>query len=116
MPKARGYIETTIPSFYHELRTTPDIVARRDWTRGWWADAASRYELVSSSAVLDELAEGLPDLSAARIALLADIPLLAVEPPIVEIVQAYVGHRLMPADPGGDALHLAVASYHKCDF
>ena len=22
----------------------------------------------------------------------------------------------MPADPGGDALHLALASYHKCDF
>jgi hypothetical protein len=22
----------------------------------------------------------------------------------------------MPADPAGDALHLAPASYHKCDF
>ncbi len=22
----------------------------------------------------------------------------------------------MPKDPGGDALHLAVASFHKCDF
>jgi hypothetical protein len=22
----------------------------------------------------------------------------------------------MPADPAGDALHLALASYHKCDF
>jgi hypothetical protein len=25
-------------------------------------------------------------------------------------------HRLMPTDPAGDALHLALASYHKCDF
>ncbi len=25
-------------------------------------------------------------------------------------------HKLMPSDPGGDALHLALASYHKCDF
>ena len=24
--------------------------------------------------------------------------------------------RIMPADPGGDALHLALASYHKWDF
>ncbi len=23
---------------------------------------------------------------------------------------------VMPADPAGDALHLALASYHKCDF
>lgn len=22
----------------------------------------------------------------------------------------------MPADPAGDALHLALASYHRCDF
>ena len=22
----------------------------------------------------------------------------------------------MPADPAGDAMHLALASYHKCDF
>ena len=25
-------------------------------------------------------------------------------------------HKLMPEDPLGDALHLALASYHKCDF
>ena len=33
MRKPRVYVETTIPSFYHEPRTTPDIVARRAWTR-----------------------------------------------------------------------------------
>ena len=38
MAKTRVYVETTIPSFYHEARTTPDILARRDWTRRWWAD------------------------------------------------------------------------------
>lgn len=27
------YIETTIPSFYYEVRTEPDVVARRMWTR-----------------------------------------------------------------------------------
>jgi len=25
------YIETTIPSFYHEVRVEPEMVARRDW-------------------------------------------------------------------------------------
>ena len=116
MPKPRVYVETTIPSFYHEHRTAPDIVARRDWTRRWWTDARGRYELVSSPAVLDELSEGLPESSAARLQMLADIPLLEIEPPVVDIVQAYVQHKLMPSDPGGDALHLALASYHKCDF
>ena len=60
MTKPRVYIETTIPSFYHEVRTTPDIVARREWTRQWWSDAPERYRLVTSPAVLDELAGRRP--------------------------------------------------------
>jgi len=51
-----------------------------------------------------------------RLELIKDLPLLPVDEGVVEIVQAYIRHRLMPGDPGGDALHLALASYHKCDF
>ena len=116
MAKPRVYVETTIPSFYHEMRTAPDIVARREWTRQWWHGARDRYDLVTSPAVLDELVGGTPELSAERLALVRDLPLLTVESAIAEIVQTYVRHRVMPADPVGDALHLALASYHKCDF
>ena len=31
-------------------------------------------------------------------------------------MQTYIDHKVMPCDPTGDALHLALASYHKCDF
>ena len=116
MAKPRVYVETTIPSFYHEVRTTPDIVARRDWTRLWWNGAPERYDLVTSPAVLDELAAGPPKRRAERLALVCDLPLLRIESAITEIVQAYIRHRVMPTDPAGDALHLALASYHKCDF
>jgi predicted nucleic acid-binding protein len=116
MLKPRVYIETTIPSFYHEVRAAPDIVARRDWTRRWWDGAMDRYELVTSPAVLDELAGGLPERGAMRLDLVRNLPLLPIEPAILEIVQSYIRYRLMPADPGGDAMHLALASYHKCDF
>ena len=116
MAKSRVYVETTIPSFYHEARTAPDIVARRDWTRRWWAGAADRHELVTSEAVLDELGGGPAESSAAWLTLIGDLPLLTIEADIAEIVEAYVRHRLMPAASGGDALHLALASYHKCDF
>ena len=113
MAKPRVYVETTIPSFYHEERTAPDIVARREWTRRWWDEAPERYELVTSPAVLDELTGGIPERSAKRLALVRDLPLLPVEPALAEIIQTYIRHKLMPADPGGDALHLALASYHK---
>jgi hypothetical protein len=71
---------------------------------------------VTSLAVLDELAGGLPERGAMRLDLVQDLPLLPIEPAILEIVQSYIRYRLMPADPGGDAMHLALASYHKCDF
>ena len=116
MSKPRVYVETTIPSFYHETRTAPDIVARRRWTRQWWSGAPERYELVTSSPVLDELAGGPRERIAERLTLVRELTLLAIEPGIGEILQAYLRHKLMPADPAGDALHLALASYHKCDF
>ena len=116
MSKPRVYVETTIPSFYHETRTAPDIVARRRWTRQWWSGAPERYELVTSSPVLDELAGGPRERVAERLTLVRELPLLASEPGIGEILQASLRHNLMPADPAGDALHLALASYHKCDF
>ena len=116
MSRARVYVETTIPSFYHETRTSADVEARREWTRQWWDGAAERYELVTSPAVLDELSAGRPERSAARLNLVQEVPLLPIEPAIIQIVETYIRYKLMPSDPGGDALHLAIASYHKCDF
>jgi predicted nucleic acid-binding protein len=116
MAKPLVYVETTIPSFYYELRTAPDIVARRDWTRKWWSTAAGRFELVTSAPVLDELAGGSPERGAERLELVRGLLLVPVEPAVADIVAAYLRHRLMPAAPAGDALHLALASFHKCDF
>jgi predicted nucleic acid-binding protein len=116
MTRPRAYVETTIPSFYHEVRTAPDIVARREWTRQWWGMAPHRYELVTSAPVLDELAGGVTERSSERLALVRQLPILPLESAVLEVVQVYVQHKIMPANPAGDALHLALASYHKCDF
>jgi len=114
--KSKVYIETTIPSFYYEVRTEPDMVARRQWTRYWWHNFSSDYLLVTSVAVLDELNSGDYPNKDKVTKLLSNLPLVAVEPAVTPIVQAYIRHRVMPRDPVGDALHLALASYHKCDF
>ena len=116
MQKPRVYVETSIPSFYFELRTTPDVVARREWTRQWWNEEPAKYELVTSVAVISELSAGVPERSAERLSLVQHLPLLPIEPAITDIVTTYVQQKVMPADPAGDALHLAVASFHKCDF
>ena len=80
------YVETSIPSFYHEIRTDADMVARRQWTRKWWASAQDRHELVTSDAVIDELENGDYPSRAECLHLVASLPILAVEPPVVDIV------------------------------
>lgn len=112
----RVYVETSIPSFFFEAREQPDMVARRDWTRSWWARASATSELVTSPAVIDELERGAFAAKQQCLELVTPLPLLAIDLAVLEVVQAYIRHLVMPADPVGDALHLALASYHRCDF
>ena len=74
------------------------------------------YSLVTSEAVLDEVARGDYPNKEEALLLINDVSLLEIDDPITEIVEAYVRHKLMPQNPLGDALHLALASYYKCDF
>lgn len=110
------YIETTIPSFYHEVRSEASMVARRDWTRRWYDVAVKSDRFVSSAAVLDELRRGDFPSRDDCLAMLDTIEMLELNDPVFEIFEAYLAHKLMPSDPFGDALHLALASYHRCDF
>lgn len=116
MERAKVYIETSIPSFFFETRGEAEMVARRDWTRQWWNEAGSRYRRLTSAAVLDELERGEFTTRQQCLELVGELPLVPIEPPVAEIVEAYIRHQVMPNDPLGDALHLALASYHKCDF
>ena len=112
----RVYIETTVRSFYVDVRQGPEMVARREWTLRWWKEARSRYDLVTSAAVIDELSQGDFPGREEALRLIERLPLIPVEPEVAEIVQAYIAHKVMPDNPIGDALHLALASFHRCDF
>lgn len=114
--KPKVYVETSIPSFYYEERSAPDMVARRQWTREWWSNASDNYLLVTSLAVLDELNRGSFPGKTEAVEMISRLLFLPIESAIAEIVEVYIKQRLMPSDPVGDALHLALASYHKCDF
>jgi len=110
------YVETTIPSFYFEVRTEPEMVARRNWTREWWDQHRSEFVVVTSELVLDELSRGEFPKKEDALELLKPLGLIQVTEEIVEIVEVYIRNHVMPKNPVGDALHLALASYHKCDF
>ena len=110
------YIETSIPSFYHETRSEPEMVARMHWTRHWWEHCSLLYQLVTSEGVVAELQEGEYETQANALELVRDLPRLEVDDNIADIIDVYVANHLMPQERLGDALHLALASYHKCDF
>jgi predicted nucleic acid-binding protein len=50
-----------------------------------------------------------------RLALVEDLRVLRSSTAIALTADTYIRHRLMPRDPDGDALHLALASHYKCD-
>ena len=52
------YIETTIHSFYFDGWPELEMVVRREWTRDWWDNHRSSYDLATSDAVADELERG----------------------------------------------------------
>lgn len=109
------YIETTVPSFYHTLRTDAESRARQKWTRQWWEEYASICTLVSSVAVIEELSGGTGEKIQDRLDLLKDVELLSITDGIEQIARIYIEKLVMPRAPSGDALHLAIASFYNAD-
>jgi predicted nucleic acid-binding protein len=112
----KTYIETSIPSFYFDTRTGAKMKARREWTREWWAKQKQDESRLISYAVLAELANTPGPKRESALELVKDLPVLEAEEAVEEIVRFYLEHRLMPEGTFGDAVHLALASLHKCDF
>lgn len=112
----RVYVETSIPSFYCTTRTDPESVACKGWTQHWWDFKRDAYEVFLSEVVINELENGDYPTKAGALSLVRGIPALAVDSAILEIARTYVRHFLMPTKPVSDALHLALASFHRCDF
>jgi hypothetical protein len=114
--KSKVYIETTIPSFLFEERKSIEAVSRKRWTMQWWDKESQNYDLFSSFAVIDELSL-TPDPKRKKcIELVKKIHLFEIKNEIIKIVEAYITNKIMPVNTGGDALHLALASFYKCDF
>ena len=114
--KPTVYLETTIPSFYYSVREEAGMQVVRAWTRSWWDGRRHQYDLVTSVAVTDELEKGVHPHRTEKLALLKEVRFLPIVPEVSPIVAVYLKHQLMPRELAGDALHLALASLHRCNY
>jgi transposase-like protein len=110
------YIETSIPSFYYDLRSDIQAQAMKKWTRQWWDTNNENALFVTGVPVIAELSEAREPKKSNALRLIEKLPILNYDEAADEIVSAYIRHKIMPEKAMGDAAHLALASYHKCDF
>ena len=64
----------------------------------------------------DELRKADHPDQAQKIALVSGLPLLEITRDVIQVADAYIRQYVTPTDPGGDALHLALASFYKVDI
>jgi hypothetical protein len=111
------YVETSIPSFYFETRLgVAENQARKNWTRRWWDKANAEDTLVTSLAVINELLAAPDPKRSDALGLIDQLTLLQDDPEVDNLVDAYIANKVMPSDASGDARHLALATWHKCDI
>jgi hypothetical protein len=113
----RVYLETTIPS-YLAAKPSRDVIqsARQQITSEFWAVARYRYELFASPLVLAEAGSGDPIVSQARLRYLEEVEILQVLPEARTLSRSLLTSGVIPANAGGDAVHIAVASVHDLDI
>ena len=115
--KERVYIETSVVS-YLAGRPSLDMIiaAHQELTRQWWDERASGFELLVSELVVQEVKRGDPAASSARLATIADIPILSVNDAAVGLARVLVASGPIPRESAADALHIAIAATNGIDY
>ena len=116
MMKSKVYVETTVISY---LAASPsrDIVvaAHQQLTKAWW-DQRARFELFVSQAVVDEASRGDARVAKRRLALLDNIPVLALSGDVHEFANRLLAAGAVPAKAALDGLHIGVAALNRMEY
>ena len=113
-PRPRVYLDTTVPSYYFDQR--PKLITLIDVTRDWWDNESKAYDLWISPATLKELEAGEHPYRGKILELVRPVNVLAEVPEVLKIADYYIKEKLMPAAVGGDATHLAYASFYRFEY
>ena len=115
--KAKVYIETSVIS-YLTSRPSQDVViaGHQQTTRDWWATYRAQFDVVASQLVVQEASAGDPQAAQQRLAVLAELELLAVTAETIAPAHALVEGGPLPAQAAEDALHIAIAVTNGIEY
>lgn len=110
------YLETTVIGHIAARQQSDVLVAARQLTSlRWWA-VRDRYELAVSQIVVDECSAGDKSAASERLALIANIPILAVSSDARELADSLMLWHGIPSSEPRDALHVAIAAVNGIQY
>jgi len=111
------YLETSVVSYLAAIPSRDLLTAaHQQVTHFWWRTRRSSFELFVSQLVLDECAAGDPEAAERRTAVLANLPLLDIDPEATDLARHLALTVPLPARTAADALHIAAAVRHGIDY
>jgi predicted nucleic acid-binding protein len=110
--KTSIYVETSVIGAYLDNEDP----FRRDLTIRWWEHERPLYYATISPLVVRELERVREPRRSAYLNLIRDLPQLEITEEVAILAEGYIGRGIFQRKYMADALHVAVASYHKIDF
>ncbi len=111
------YLETSFISYVAASPNANPIVSDRiRWSREWWQRYWEDFRLCINQSVIDECLRGNTEAAGRRTRLVTGLILLPVTDEVSKLAQRLVEKGIIPVKVIDDALHIACAAVHGCDF
>lgn len=106
------YLETSVVGAYLDKGDS----FRRDLTIRWWEHELKNYRAYISPLVQRELERTREPYRKSYLKLIHHLPQLKVPEEAAILADGYIGRGIFQRKFLGDALHVALASFHKIDY
>jgi predicted nucleic acid-binding protein len=106
------YLETSVIGAYLDKGDS----FRRDLTIRWWEHEMRHYDVFISPLVQAELNRTREPYRKSYLGLIKEINYLEITEEAAILAEGYISRGIFQRKYLGDALHMALASFHKIDF
>jgi predicted nucleic acid-binding protein len=91
-------------------------MANLEITRRWWENRRGQFILYISQVVLDEAAQGDPEMAIKRLEILQNLPVLELTEAVQNLGAQFLTRSNLPSKASDDAIHIAAATVHGLDY